>query len=96
MKNSLLLASALAFALGAGCGDNEVDRLIDCQQICSRYSDCFDSDYDVGECRSSCEDEADADADFEDRVDACENCLDGASCTEGTASCIDECAGIVP
>lgn len=97
MKSIITLVLLPVLLVGAGCsGDNEVDRVIDCHSICDRYSECFDSDYDVDECRGSCESEADADAEFEDRVDSCEACIDEASCTEGTFSCADDCVGIVP
>ena len=96
-RTSITVLALACSALTAGCGeDNAIDRLLDCQQICDRYQGCFDSDYDVDECRDSCESEADADADFEDQVDACERCIDGLSCTEGTFSCAADCIGIVP
>jgi hypothetical protein len=50
----------------------------------------------VNACRNRCEDEADADADFEDQVDVCENCLDDTSCSEGTFNCATQCSSIVP
>jgi hypothetical protein len=97
IRNLFLGVALGSIALGSACsGDNEVDRLLDCHQICDRYSDCFDADYAVSTCRSRCENDADADAQFENRVDACENCIDGLSCAEGAFSCATECGGIVP
>ena len=90
-----LFALVLSPVLFAACTD-EIDRVTDCQQICSRYADCFDSSYDVDGCRNDCRDSADADEDFDQHVDNCENCLDDRSCSSATFSCAAECAGIVP
>src|SRR3954464_2572809 len=76
----LLLGS---FALGfASCG--EADKIFDCQSVCNRYKTCFDNSYDVGACRGRCKDKADADKAFQDKADACENCIDDKSCSEAT------------
>ena len=88
----ILLFLALAIS-GVACSD--VEEAYDCAHICSRYSDCFDGDYDVSACASSCEDNADDDQDYADRASACESCIDDRSCSESFA-CADECIGIVP
>src|SRR4051794_72971 len=31
-----------------------VDEAFDCQAVCSRYRDCYDANYDVGQCRANC------------------------------------------
>ena len=36
-------------------GCSEADELIDCTKICNKYSDCFDSEYDVDACVDRCE-----------------------------------------
>jgi hypothetical protein len=95
MKCIIIMVSGWLATLACS-GDNEVDRTLDCHDICSRYSECFDSSYDVDGCRDSCEDQADADAEFEERVDGCESCIDEASCVDGTFSCTDDCVGVVP
>ena len=95
---------ALVLTLSAGCAlsfaacgvDDEIENEIDCQNICQRYSDCFDADYDVSSCQNSCENGVDrGDLTF-DEVDDCSDCIDDRSCASGTLSCVDECAGIVP
>lgn len=84
-----------SFAIGfASC--DEADRAFDCQSVCSRYQDCFNSDYDVGACRDRCRDKAAADKEFERKADACETCIDDRSCSSATFSCATECVGIVP
>jgi len=90
----LLLSFGTGLA-GAGCV-NEIDRITDCQDICGRYSDCFDSSYDVSACRSKCTDKASHSADFDQRVDECENCFDDRSCTSTAFTCTTECVTIVP
>lgn len=84
-----------SFVLGiASCG--EADKIFDCQSVCDRYKNCFDSTYDVGTCRSRCKDKADADETFQKKADACESCIDDKSCSEATFKCATECAGVVP
>jgi hypothetical protein len=91
------LALLCTVALGSlplmGCG--EVDQRADCASICTRYEDCFDSEYDSSACVDRCESEGDSDERFVDRADQCEACIDDIACSESFV-CVDECAGIVP
>jgi hypothetical protein len=80
-------------ALGSGC--DAIDQALDCNDICSRYADCHDVDYDIDECASQCRDRADADRDYADAASACETCLDDRSC-DGSSVCVDECQGVLP
>ena len=73
-----------------------VDNAIDCGQVCTTYSDCFDSEYDVEACTDDCEAEASEDDDFENKLESCESCIEDQSCTEATFSCAGSCIGIVP
>ncbi|MEZ4232952.1 MAG: hypothetical protein R3B89_27480 [Polyangiaceae bacterium] len=89
----ICLSAALAIV---GCGDDnslieEANNTVDCGQICSTYSDCV-TDIDVTDCTDYCEDEADKSEQTEDRVQACEDCLDDKSCSEAAMSCWDNCA----
>lgn len=90
-------AVAIAVALGSvsawGCSD--LEEAVDCRDICSRYADCYDIDYDTGACESRCRSNASDDRDFADAANACETCLDDRSCT-GSFVCVDPCRGIVP
>ena len=88
----ILTISALAF-LDLGC--SEADRTFDCADICGKYEECVEDEFDNSECIDTCEDKADNDEDFEEKVDECENCLDSTSCAEATAKCTDECAVVV-
>ena len=91
----VLVAAAAAFA---GCGEAtvEVTNTVNCASVCGRYADCFDSDFDVDGCTDRCEDEADASESREERLQACDSCIDDRSCTDATFNCASECAGIVP
>jgi hypothetical protein len=89
----LLLVGSLG---GAVVSCDAADRLFDCQSVCNRYKDCYDSKYDVGTCRGRCRDKAAMDAAFEQKASSCENCMDDKSCAETTFKCATECLGVVP
>ncbi|HLV66726.1 MAG TPA: hypothetical protein VKY73_12985 [Polyangiaceae bacterium] len=92
--SALALCGALSFT---ACGaDDAIDRVIDCDDICSQYRDCFDDSYDVSDCAERCRDRAEDDEDFERKVDECAACIDDRSCTEAVFPCADECLGVVP
>jgi hypothetical protein len=89
---------AIMTASAVGCGDtvDEITNSITCAEVCGRYADCFDADYDVEGCADRCEDGADASEDKEQRLEICSACIDDRSCTEATFDCTDDCVGIVP
>ena len=94
---SILLVGGLLAGASAGSGCvNAIDRITDCQDICARYSDCFDASYDVAACRSRCSDKASHSENFDQKVDECENCLDDRSCSSATFNCATQCTTIVP
>ena len=103
MRLAKILVSGLfplTFASLARSSDNQLDRTLACNDLCSCYADGVDSDYNVGECRNDCRAEAQAnddfeDQDFEDQVDRCEGCLDEGSCTESTFESATPCGSIV-
>lgn len=88
------LAAGFALAAAPGCAD-EIRERINCDQICDRYADCFDSSYDTDACFDRCEDNADQSDAFADQAERCEDCLDNLSCSE-SFTCTTECASIVP
>ena len=94
MKSRIL---AVLVVLVPACGAaDEVESHIECDAICEKYADCYDSDYDIEECASDCRAEFDEDADYLDKIDACDSCIEDKSCSESTFECTDECVGIVP
>lgn len=90
-----IITFVLAFVPALPFGCDKLDRALDCADICSRYADCYNVDYDVGACERRCRDRANTDRYFSDQADACETCLDDRSCA-GSDVCADDCAIIVP
>jgi hypothetical protein len=104
-KNRMGAAGAALLLIGAagflGChvvSDtvNNIDEATDCDQVCARYADCFDSQYDEAACRSRCENRAAMVSGFADELDVCETCMDDKSCSEASFNCSDACDQIVP
>jgi hypothetical protein len=89
--STLLIAATTILTVGC----SEAERTYDCAQICSKWADCHDEDLDETDCVDKCEDEGDADADFEMKANECEACLDDSSCTEATFECATDCAGVI-
>lgn len=77
-----------------GCG--AADNLFDCQSVCSRYRDCYQSDYDVGKCRDQCRSRSETDSSVRAAADQCEACIGDKSCISATFSCAASCGSIVP
>ncbi|MFO0619730.1 MAG: hypothetical protein U0414_44510 [Polyangiaceae bacterium] len=75
---------------------NNIDEATDCDQVCARYADCFDSQYDQSTCRARCENRAATVTGFADDLDACENCMDDKACSEASFNCSGTCDQIVP
>lgn len=91
VKTTSVMAALFALAvLSVGCDDGPTGRRINCISICNKFEDCVgDENYSKAECKEECNEE---DA---DKVNSCEECLDGQdSCTEKLA-CADECAGVI-
>lgn len=78
-------------ALFAGCG--EAKRTVNCAQICEKYDECV-RDVNVASCTTECEDQADANENYETAAKTCEDCLDNKTCMEAT-SCWAQCP-VVP
>ncbi|MBI5547651.1 MAG: hypothetical protein HY901_27530 [Deltaproteobacteria bacterium] len=83
--------TALAFP---ACGS--IDAAVDCHSICSRYSDCYDADYDVGACESRCRDHSSDDADYRHLADQCNACISDRACPAASFNCATECLSVVP
>lgn len=92
---SVLSLTTVLAATQPGC-DN-VERIYNCAEICGQYDECVDDDLDNEECIDSCEQQASDSEAFEDKADACQECIDdNESCTASAFNCSTECAGIVP
>jgi hypothetical protein len=80
---------------GVGCQSgpiHDIDVEVDCNDLCNRYRDCYDSSYDVVACRNRCDETNNTDP---ASANECDTCLDSRSCTEAFA-CADECYGLLP
>lgn len=95
--NYMVVVAALALFGFTGCEEaaEDVDQAFDCGQICDRFQECVDEDYDTDGCFDRCEQAAEDSDDFGDHASECETCLDDRSCAE-SIPCTDECFGIVP
>ncbi len=92
---SIGLTLAGAAILGCSAAD-PITNAITCNDVCSRYSECFNADYDIDGCTDRCENDATSDEDKERRLEMCDSCIDDRSCAESFVNCSDDCAGIVP
>jgi hypothetical protein len=100
MKRSIkawlaVLALAVSGAAVAVSCDS-VDTAFDCNSVCTRYRDCFNSSYDVAACRSNCRSRAANDPSVKGAADTCSACFDDMSCASATFNCGSSCAQIVP
>lgn len=90
----------LGFGVMAGCGDDgpveAIQNKITCRDVCGRYKDCIDSNFNVDNCTTKCENDAAASEQKEQKLNTCETCLDDKSCTDSVFRCGVECAGVVP
>ena len=96
MLTRLIPAAVAALLLGnfaVACSD--ADNVVSCAQVCDKYQDCINSDYDVVECTTSCEDTANDSANRQKQLDSCASCIDDRSCTGAVFNCTTECATVI-
>jgi hypothetical protein len=96
LKHALRIGFAFLIAAATLGGCSDAKNTITCADVCSRYKDCFDSDYDVSSCTDKCQSRAGSDDDKESQLNQCDSCIDDKSCTAAAFSCATECVGIVP
>ncbi len=95
----LIIASFLAVVATVGlavASCDSIDTAFDCDSVCSRYRDCYDSNYNVGACRDSCRTRAANDPNVKGAADTCEACIGDKSCLSATFNCGASCSNIVP
>jgi hypothetical protein len=90
----IILGAVGLASLGCEAAD-KIENKITCSSVCNRYKDCFDSDYNVDSCVDSCESEANASEDKDRKLEQCDACIDGQSCTAAAFGCATECGGII-
>jgi len=87
------LAAVVSFVGAGGC--DETQNAFNCSDLCNRYRDCFDHNYNTSACSSRCQDLANNSQNFDERANSCQNCMNDNSCAAATFNC-PVCAGIVP
>jgi hypothetical protein len=87
------LAAIVTFVGAGGC--DETQNAFNCTDLCNRYQDCFDQNYDVSACSSRCQNLANDSQNFDERANSCQNCMNDNSCAGAALTC-PSCAGIVP
>jgi hypothetical protein len=86
---------AIVSLVGAG-GCDETQNAWNCSDLCNRYRDCFDNNYDVNACNSRCQNLANNNQIIDERANACQNCMNQNSCAMATTFNCPDCVGIVP
>lgn len=91
------VAFAILTVFGVACSEDPIttfDRNTDCADICDKYQECVQGDYDKDDCTTQCKDMT-TDDDTQ-KIDKCQECLaDNTSCVDKVSSCTDDCAGII-
>jgi len=88
--------SCFLFAAIGACSEDPItaiDRATDCADICDKYQECADANYNVDACTDRCEDMANKEDTAQ--IDRCSDCIDARSCTGSVFNCTTECAGII-
>jgi hypothetical protein len=99
MKRALVAATLTilgALSLVSSISCDRIDAAFDCQAVCERYRDCYNSSYDVGGCESRCRSNAANDPNAQQEADACDACIGDKSCASATFNCGTTCGTIVP
>jgi hypothetical protein len=94
----IALAAVLAFVAGAsGCDDN-TDTLFtgnNCDDACSRYAACYDTNFDVNACTDRCEASLDNNTFSAEVSDSCLDCIGDSACNTPTYTCSAACNAII-
>lgn len=90
----IVALTALCACFDVGCGD--IDNAADCNKICDRYRECFDTSYNTTTCYNRCQSAGTSDAEARRRIDTCSACINGLSCTGAFVSCAGQCSSVVP
>ena len=97
IKPFAFLFVALSLTGVACSAADPITNKFDCKDVCQRYADCFNHDYDVDACKNRCESDASNSDSKQDKLDACHDCIgDQSSCVADIANCSDSCSAFVP
>jgi len=96
MLTKMMTATAAALLLvHAAIGCSDAENLVSCAQVCDKYQECVDADYDVTSCTTECQDNANDSDDRQQQLDSCNSCIEDRSCSGAVFSCTTECAGVI-
>jgi hypothetical protein len=93
MKKALGFSFVLALFAVACNPVEEIEEEVDCNDLCTRYRDCYDTTYNVDACNDRCGELVDGGDPA--AANSCDACLDSNSCA-GSFECVDECYGLIP
>lgn len=88
MKQALLIIMLTVSACAGG------DPASSCRPVCDARHNCVDSTVVPGICEDACLARQSDDAEYEQRVDACNACISERTCAEFLADCGAVCEGI--
>jgi hypothetical protein len=82
---------------GIGCSSADaIKNNFTCHDVCQRYADCFNANYDVSGCEDRCKNTADDSNTKQGLLDDCHACIGDKSCVGDIASCSSTCGNFVP
>jgi hypothetical protein len=102
---SVGLALGLGFGATSGCGTTQsaasgatesIASTLDCSDICETAKECRNPNLDEEACVSKCENQAGGSDEFRQKLERCEDCLDGMSCAEVGEDDCQICDGVLP
>ncbi len=96
MRAKILICLMFLGGLGAGhLAGCSSDEAIDCRQVCGRYKDCVDKNFDTTACQNRCEQRAKENRDFDDQLEHCDKCISDRTCSEAAVSCALQCLPVL-
>jgi hypothetical protein len=97
MLKTLPLAFMLLALSGVACSAADpITNKFDCKDVCQRYADCFNPDYDVSGCDSRCQSDASNSDDKQQKLDDCHDCIGSKdSCVKDFTSCSSSCGTFI-
>jgi len=90
-----LMGIVLGLSVTGCSAADQVENKITCADVCKRYKDCFNANYDTGACSKQCESQANSSADKDHRLTQCNACIDDKACAAAVFTCATDCAGVI-
>lgn len=98
MRSIMYCAAILLALVPLACDDDAevVENTATCAQVCDRYQECINRDYDVDSCTANCADRASEGENFREQINTCNDCLEERRCPSAVFNCTTQCIGLVP